>query len=333
MRIALLEARKGVGKTAPNPAVGAVLVRAGKILATGWHRAAGCPHAEIEAMQGLSPGVSTRGATLYITLEPCSTHGKTPPCTEAIITAGIARVVYGAQDPNPKHAGRGRAVLESAGIQVDCGVRGAECDELNRYWNKWIRTGMPYVTAKCGMSLDGRIDSPPGRRWITSEVARRDVMRLRAECGAILIGGETARVDNPRLTVRGVRASRQPLRVVWSRSGRVDPGCSLLTDEGRDRTLVYRGQSLRSVLKDLGQRGVEHVLIEGGGRTLGEAFDRKLVDRVVFYIAPVLTGGAVSAVGGNGAKDNESGVRLMNPIYKRVGPDLKITAEVAGSGV
>lgn len=328
MRAALAEARKGVGKTAPNPAVGAVLVRAGKILAKGWHHAAGCPHAEIEALRGLPPGTSSKGTTLYVTLEPCSTRGKTPPCTGAIIAAGVSRVVYGAQDPNPKHAGRGKAVLERAGIKVDCGVLGAECEALNLYWNKWIRTGMPYVTAKCGMTLDGRIDSPPGRRWITSEAARRDAMRLRAECGAILIGGGTARVDNPRLTVRGLDLVRQPLRVVWSRSGRLDDGCLLLTDAERDRTLVYRGCSLRSVLRDLGSRGIEHVLVEGGGRTLGEAFDRKLVDRVVFYVAPVLAGGAVLAVGGNGAKDNLSGVRLTNPVYTRVGQDLKITAEI-----
>jgi len=329
MRAALAEARKGVGKTAPNPAVGAVLVRSGRILAKGCHRAAGCPHAEIEALRNLPSASSAKGATLYVTLEPCSTHGKTPPCTEAIISAGIARVVYGAQDPNPKHAGRGKDVLERAGIAVGHGVLGAECEELNRYWNKWIRTGLPYVTAKCGMTLDGRIASPPGRRWITSEAARRDVMRLRAECGAILIGGGTARVDNPRLTVRGVRVARQPLRVVWSRSGRIDPKCLLLADEERDRTLVYRGKSLGRVLKDLGSRGVEHVLIEGGGRTLGTAFDQSLVDRIVFYVAPILTGGPVPAVGGIGAKDNISGVRLINTVYKRVGPDLKITAEVA----
>lgn len=329
MRAALEEARRGSGKTAPNPAVGAVLVRAGRILGKGWHHAAGCPHAEIEALRSLSSPASAKGATLYVTLEPCSTHGKTPPCTEAIISAGISRVVYGAQDPNPKHAGRGKDVLERAGIAVARGVLGEECEELNRYWNKWIRTGLPYVTAKCGMTLDGRIASPPERRWITSEAARRDVMRLRAECGAILIGGETARVDNPRLTVRGVRVARQPLRVVWSRSGRIDPKSLLLADEERDRTLLYRGKSLGSVLKDLGRRGVEHVLIEGGGRTLGTAFDQNLVDRIVFYVAPVLTGGPVPAVGGSGAQDNTSGVRLINPVCKRVGPDLKITAEVA----
>lgn len=329
MREALDEARKGIGKTAPNPVVGAVIAQSGKILARGWHRAAGLPHAEIEAFKALPEKTAARGATLYVTLEPCSTHGKTPPCTEAIKAAGIARVVYGSEDPNPRHAGRGRAVLEQAGIEVACGVLGGECEALNRSWNKWIRTGLPYVTAKCGMTLDGRIGSPPGRRWITSDAARRDLMRLRAECGAILIGAETARVDNPSLTVRGVRVEEQPWRVVWSRRGSLDPRCLLLTDENRGRTLVYERRSLRDVLKDLGRRGVEHVLIEGGGRTLGEAFDRRLVDRVVFYVAPVLTGGAVPAVGGRGANGNETGIRLINPVYKRVGSDLKITADVA----
>ncbi len=329
MRVALGEARRGIGKTSPNPAVGAVLVCAGKILSKGWHHSSGAPHAEIVALGKLRGNSSVKGATLYITLEPCSTHGKTPPCTEAIIAAGIERVVYGARDPNPKHAGRAVDILKRAGIDVCWGVLGEECEELNRYWNKWIRTGMPYVTAKCGMTLDGRIASPPERRWITSEAARRDLMRLRAECGGILIGGETARVDNPRLTVRGVPVTRQPLRVVWSRSGNLDRKCFLMTDEHRDRTLVYRGRSLRSVLRDLGRRGVEHVLIEGGGKTLGAAFDQKLVDRLVFYIAPVLTGGGVPAIGGIGSKDNESGLRLINPAFKRVGPDIKVTAEIA----
>ncbi|MFM8364963.1 MAG: bifunctional diaminohydroxyphosphoribosylaminopyrimidine deaminase/5-amino-6-(5-phosphoribosylamino)uracil reductase RibD [Verrucomicrobiota bacterium] len=325
MRLAIREARKGIGKTAPNPAVGAVLVRKGKILSRGWHRAAGCPHAEIEALKKTSDAL---GATLYVTLEPCSTHGRTPPCTSAIIQAGIARAVFGATDPNPAHAGRATAILQKAGIEVSSGILSSECALLNRAWNKWISTGQPYVTAKAGMSLDGRIASPPDRRWITSEAARRDAMELRAECDAILVGAETIRIDNPHLTLRGLRAAKQPWRVVWSRSGKIPKASNVLTDIHRERTLVFSGKNLRTVLKELGGRGVQHVLIEGGGRTLGEAFDKELVDRVVFYIAPILMGGPIPALGGSGVASNEEGLRLRDPVYKKIGPDLRIEGEI-----
>jgi len=328
MRAALSEARKGLGKTGPNPAVGAVISKNGKILSCGWHRGAGKPHAEIEALRNLKNPALARGATLHVTLEPCSTHGRTPPCTEAIIQAGFARVVFGATDPNPKHAGRAKIILEDAGIQTLSGVLGEECTLLNRAWNKWITTGLPFVTAKAGMSLDGRIASPPDRRWITSEAARRDAMRLRAECGALLVGAETVRTDNPQLTIRGLRVKEQPLRAVWSRSGQIPSDCHLLTDKHRDRTIIYKGKSLAAVLLDLGKRGVQHVLIEGGGKTLGQALDRRLIDRIVFYIAPVLLGGPTPALGGHGAPSNESALRLKNPTYRRIGPDLRIEGEI-----
>jgi diaminohydroxyphosphoribosylaminopyrimidine deaminase/5-amino-6-(5-phosphoribosylamino)uracil reductase len=321
MRLAIREARKGIGKTSPNPAVGAVLVRNGELLSKGWHRAAGKPHAEIEALRKVS---NSTGCTLYVTLEPCSTHGRTPPCTAAIIQSGISRVVFGATDPNPAHAGRAVKILKKAGVEVSTGVLASECRELNAAWNKWIATGLPYVTAKAGMSLDGRIASFPGRRWITSEAARADAMKLRANCDAILVGAETVRVDDPHLTLRGVGKARQPWRVVWSRSGEIPPGSKILTDEFRERTMVFQGKSLRAVLRGLGRRGIQHVLIEGGGRTHGEAFDLGLVDRVVFYVASVLLGGNTPAVGGRGKND----IQLANPLYKKVGADLRIEAEV-----
>jgi len=321
MRLAIREARKGIGKTAPNPAVGAVLVRNGKLISKGWHRAAGRPHAEIDALGKVSDAA---GCTLYVTLEPCSSHGRTPPCTAAIIQAGISRVVFGATDPNPAHAGRATKILKKAGVEVSKGVLADQCSELNTAWNKWISTGLPFVTAKAGMSLDGRIASFPGRRWITSEAARVDAMKIRASCEAILVGAETVRIDDPHLTIRGFSKCRQPWRVVWSRSGEIPPESKILTDEFRDRTLVFKGKSLLSVLRDLGRRGVQHVLIEGGGRTHGEAFDCGLVDRVVFYVAPVLLGGNTPAVGGRG-KNN---IQLAKPDYKKVGADLRIKAEV-----
>jgi diaminohydroxyphosphoribosylaminopyrimidine deaminase/5-amino-6-(5-phosphoribosylamino)uracil reductase len=328
MRAALAEARKGLGKTGPNPAVGAVISKNGKILSLGWHRGAGKPHAEIEALRNLKNRSLARGATLHVTLEPCSTQGRTPPCTGAIIQAGFARVVFGATDPNPKHAGRAKKILEDVGIQTLGGILGEECSLLNRAWNKWIATGLPFVTAKAGMSLDARIASPPDRRWITSEAARRDAMRLRAECGAVLVGAETVRTDNPQLTIRGLRVKEQPFRAVWSRSGHIPSDCHLLTDEHRDRTIVYKGKPLAAVLQDLGKRGVQHVLIEGGGKTLGEALDRRLIDRIVFYIAPVLLGGPTPALGGHGVPSNESALQLKNPTYRRIGPDLRVEGEV-----
>lgn len=324
MRLALKEARKGIGQTSPNPAVGAVLVKNGRVLSKGWHHAAGCPHAEIEALRALKQPSAAKGATIYVTLEPCSTHGRTPPCSAAIIESGVTRLVYGARDPNPKHAGRADEILRQAGIEVLSGVLEAECESLNRAWNKWIRTGLPYVIAKTGMSLDGRIGSPKGKRWITSEASRKDAMKLRAASGAILVGAETVRADNPSLTVRDLPVNQQPLRVVWSRSGNLPPDCHLLTDEHRERTLVFQGKSLTEVLRDLGHRGVEQVLIEGGGRTLGEAFDEGLVDRIVFYVAPVLLGGETPSVAGCGVESNESAIRLKEPTYTRIGDDIRI---------
>lgn len=328
MRLALKEARKGMGKTSPNPAVGAVLAKNARILSKGWHQAAGCAHAEIEALRSLKNKSSAKGATLYVTLEPCSTHGRTPPCCESIITSGITRVVYGARDPNPKHAGRADTILRESGIEVLSGILEPECASLNRVWNKWILTGLPYVIAKTGMSLDGRIGSPKGRRWITSEASRKDAMQLRATSGAILVGAETVRSDNPSLTVRGIPVKQQPLRVVWSRSGNLPPECHLLTDEHREKTLLFESKSLREVMQDLGRRGIEQVLIEGGGRTLGEAFDEGLVDHIVFYVAPVLIGGETPSVGGCGVETNESAIRLTNPTYTRIGDDIRIDGRV-----
>lgn len=328
LKSALVEAEKGRGLTHPNPSVGAVVVRDGKILSRGWHRAAGCPHAEIEALRAVKKSSDLRGATLYVTLEPCSTQGRTPPCTQAIIDAGIRRVVYGARDPNPRHAGRADRILRKAGVSVTSGILEGECALLNEAWNKWIATGLPFVLAKAGMSLDGCIASPPGRRWITSEESRLDAMKLRAGCGAVLVGGETVRADNPRLTIRGISSASQPWRVVWTRSGKFPKSSHLFTDEFRDKTLIYKGIPLREVLKELAAKGVEKVLIEGGGRTLGEAMDQRLVDRVVFYVAPILLGGGVPAIAGRGAGSNGEGIRLADVKYEKIGPDLKIEGRV-----
>ena len=329
MRAALREAARGLGQTSPNPAVGAVIVRGGRVITRGFHQRAGLPHAEIEALRMLKNPVLARWATIFVTLEPCSTHGRTPPCVEAIIRAGFARVVIGTVDPNPAHAGRGVGLLRAAGIAVTCGVLENECRELNAGFNQWIVTRMPLVIAKAGMSLDGRLTRPPGEgQWLTSAASRADAMRLRAQVDAILIGAQTLRSDNPRLTIRGVTGARQPWRVIVTRSGDLPKDAHVFTDAHRDRTLVFRGKSLRAVLRELGRREITSVLLEGGGRVLGEAFDRRLVDRVQFYVAPLLCGGPVPAVGGRGVGATVEAPLLRNPRYDRIGSDLRLTAEV-----
>lgn len=325
MNLALNRARAGKGTTSPNPKVGAVLVDKGRVIATGYHRGTGLPHAEIECLAEAGSR-SLRSATLYVTLEPCSTTGRTPPCTDAIIGAGVKRVVVGATDVNPAHRGRGLRQLEAAGIAVTSGVLEETCSQMNEAFNKWIVSGQPFVIAKCGMSLDGHLTRPPNEsQWLTSAVARRLAREQRAQVDAILIGAETLRLDNPRLTTRGVRGARQPWRVVLSRSGQLPPGAHLFTDRFAERTLVYRKKSLRAVLADLGRQEITSVLIEGGGDILGQAFDAKLVDKVQFYLAPLLTGGPVPAVAGRGAAATLAGARLAGMSYLRVGSDVAMT--------
>ncbi|MDD5349747.1 MAG: bifunctional diaminohydroxyphosphoribosylaminopyrimidine deaminase/5-amino-6-(5-phosphoribosylamino)uracil reductase RibD [Chthoniobacteraceae bacterium] len=339
LQAALAEARRGVGRTSPNPAVGAVIVRGGEgdepgIVGSGWHHRAGMPHAEVEALRSLSDPSRARGATLYVTLEPCSTQGRTPPCTRAILEAGIGRVVIGTLDPNPAHAGRGVEILRAGGVEVRVGVLEEECRRLNLAFNHWIVTRMPWVIAKAGMSLDGRISRAPGEsRWITNEASRADTHQLRARVDAILVGGGTLRADNPQLTVRGLppetmEGRPQPWRVIVSQTGNLPPEAAVFTDEHRDRTLVFTGRPLREVLADLGRRNVTSVLIEGGMRVLGEAFDERLVNQVCFYVAPLLLGGPVLATGGLGVGSSAEAPRIVNPAYERFGDDVRMTGEV-----
>jgi diaminohydroxyphosphoribosylaminopyrimidine deaminase/5-amino-6-(5-phosphoribosylamino)uracil reductase len=332
MRAALAEARKGIGRTSPNPAVGAVLVVAGKIVARGYHRAAGLPHAEVECLAQLAGSIPT-SATLYVTLEPCSTAGRTPPCTQAIVNAGIRNVVVGALDLNPRHTGRGLELLRAAGISVRSGLLAEECAALNEAFNKWIQTKRPFVIAKCGMSLDGRLTRPPGEeQWLTSPASRQRANRLRAEVDAILVGAETVRADNPRLTVRGVRDARQPLRVVMTRSERLPKTAHLFTDRFANRTLVFRDRPLDDVLAELGRRDVTSVLIEGGGEILGQALDTQLIDRVQIYLAPLFTGGPVIAFPGRGAGATVEALRLRDVRYEQIGSDVFVTGKATYGG-
>ncbi len=325
MGVALTEAKKGLGQTSPNPAVGAVIVRDEKIISRGHHRRAGLPHAEIECLQRFD----RRGANaiLYLTLEPCSTAGRTPPCTDAIIASGIKRVVIGVIDPNPRHAGRGITQLRNAGVEVREGILGSECAALNEGFNKWIQTRRPFVIAKCGMSLDGHLTRPPNEsQWLTSSRARRRAREQRALVDAILIGAETLRHDNPRLTVRGTRNKvNQPWRVVVSRSEKLPQNAKLFTDRHADRTLVYVGKSLESVLIDLGEKEITSVLIEGGGNILGQALDARLIDKVQIYVAPLFVGGSVLAFPGNGADSSAQALHLKRLNYEKIGDDVLIT--------
>jgi len=319
---ALGEARKSVGQTSPNPAVGAILVLRNKIVARGHHRRAGLPHAEVECLQHFKKAVP-KDAALYVTLEPCSSVGRTGACTDAIIRSGVRSVIIGATDPNPRHRGRGIEILKNAGLEVRSGVLAEECARLNEAFNKWIATGIPFVKAKCGMSLDGHLTRPAGeQRWITSAAARKHAQRLRAECDAILVGAETIRIDNPHLTVRSPRNSRQPFRVIITRSGKLPRRARIFTDRHAKNTLVYRNEPLAAVLADLGKKNVVSIVIEGGGDVLGHALDQRLIDKVQIYIAPIFTGGGVPAFAGDGAQSTSEGARLERITFEKIGPDL-----------
>jgi diaminohydroxyphosphoribosylaminopyrimidine deaminase/5-amino-6-(5-phosphoribosylamino)uracil reductase len=325
MRAALNEAKKALGQTSPNPTVGAVLVVNNRIIAKGHHREAGRDHAEIECLRDFGAPVPAR-ATLYVTLEPCSTAGRTAPCTDAIIKAGIGRVVVGATDVNPRHSGKGLIQLRNAGVKVQEGILADECAQLNEAFNKWIVTGRPFVIAKCGMSLDGRLTRPTGEAsWITDPSARRHARQLRAHVDAVLVGAETVRVDNPRLTVRDVRRARQPCRIVMSRSGKLPRRARLFSDRFASLTLIYSDKSLAAVLKNLGKQGITSVLIEGGGEMLGQALDARLIDKVQLYLGPILSGGPVIAFPGLGAENTANALRLRRVSYRRIGQSVCIT--------
>lgn len=325
MRAALVEAQKGVGQTSPNPAVGAVLVRGGRVISRGHHKGAGKPHAEIECINRLKKSVP-RDAVLYVTLEPCSTSGRTGACTDAIVRAGVRRVVIGAIDPNPHHNGKGIRQLRAEGVDVVSGVLAEECARLNEGFNKWITTGFPFVIAKCGMTLDGRLSLPRrSERWITSAAARRDAQQARRTVDAIVIGAETARQDNPRLTIRPAGQQNQPWRVVLTKSGKIPRRSHLFQDHFKDRTLVYKNKSLESVLRDLGRKGVLSVLVEGGGEILGQILDKRLIDKVHLYVAPVFAGGPVVAFAGAGASSTQRALKLERISYAKVGRDVRVT--------
>jgi diaminohydroxyphosphoribosylaminopyrimidine deaminase / 5-amino-6-(5-phosphoribosylamino)uracil reductase len=331
MRAALCQARKGLGKTSPNPAVGAAIARDGIILSTGWHKKAGGPHAEIEALTRLPTNDSAKGATLYVTLEPCSTHDRTPPCTDAILAAKLQRVVIGSIDVNPKHQGRGVKQLVDAGVEVTTGVWEEEGRRLNAGFNKWITSGEPWVIAKFAQSLDGRITRPPDEsQQLSNDRSLRLTQRLRSTVDAILVGAETVRQDNPRLTLRPAQGQLQPWRIILTRSGMLPSHSHLLTDEFRERTIVYKNVMWPGFLKELGSKGITRLLVEGGGETLGQLSDRNLIDEVWSFVTPLLVGGDKPSIAGTGSGSMSDANRLDPIRYKRIGDDVLIIGRLRG---
>ncbi|MEM7392533.1 MAG: bifunctional diaminohydroxyphosphoribosylaminopyrimidine deaminase/5-amino-6-(5-phosphoribosylamino)uracil reductase RibD [Verrucomicrobiota bacterium] len=332
MREALNLARRGLGLTRPNPPVGAVIVKQKKIVGEGWHRKAGGPHAEVEALRNCS--VNPKNATIYITLEPCSTHGRTPPCTEAILKAGIRRVVVSVNDPNPAHAGRGIRLLKKAGLEVETGCCEAEGRYLIAPFAKWVTTGMPYVRLKLAMTLDGKIaDREGSSKWITGKAARERVHQLRREADAVMVGAGTVLADNPSLFPRPA-LGRKPYRVVLTGRRKLPPGLKIHDPKYADRTILTfssatdpRRVPLRRTLDRLGKKGILQVLCEGGGGLADTLIQQEDVDEYFFFIAPKIIGGAKSipVVGGQGCLLKEAWGLKIDEV-KTLGDDIMIRA-------
>ncbi len=363
MRLALRLARRAHGRTLPNPMVGAVLVKRGTVIGQGWHRKAGGPHAEIEALRGAAKnGHSLKGATLYVTLEPCCTHGRTPPCTEAIIAAGIKRVVVGATDPNPKHAGRGYRLLRHAGIEVNHGVLAEEATRLNEVFNHCIIHRTPFVTVKAAMTLDGKIATASGEsKWITGTQSRAHAMKLREVADAILVGVNTVLLDDPALTVRrgAGKGKEGKRRIILDSLARTPLDAQIINDEFAPLTTIVVTKSapkrrvaalskrvsvliapvrkgrpdLRWLLKKLGAENVTSLLVEGGGEVNASFLLDGLAQRAAFFYAPKILGGRDSkrAVGGVGARRLTKAIQLREVEWRRLGPDLLLTARVGAA--
>jgi len=280
-------AKKAEEATRPNPRVGAVVVKGGRVVGEGFHRRAGEPHAEAVALK--IAGRMAQGADLYVTLEPCSTHGRTPPCTQAIIQAGVKRVIYGSGDVDPRNKGKADRIFKREGIRVIRGVLEKKCDQINEDYQLWTTKKEPWVILKLAMTMDGYL-AVPGRRWITGTKARIEVQKIRAGCDAILVGAGTVRKDNPRLTVRKASVKEQPWRVVITRSGKLPRGANLFQDRYQDRTLVYRKKKWSEVLRNLHWRGVSRLLVEGGAEVAEGLIQARKVNEVVLYLAPILVG-------------------------------------------
>jgi diaminohydroxyphosphoribosylaminopyrimidine deaminase/5-amino-6-(5-phosphoribosylamino)uracil reductase len=352
MARALVLAEKGRGKVHPNPLVGAVLVRGASLVAEGYHHAFGQPHAEVDALR--KAGTRARGSTLYVTLEPCSHWGKTPPCAEAVIQAGVTRVVAAMRDPNPQVAGRGFKALRKKGIRVTVGVLEKEAREMNRSFVMWVTQHRPYVTIKIASSLDGKTTTARGAsHWITGAAARQQGHHWRAHVDAVAVGVRTVLIDNPQLTSHGQGVN--PIRVIFDSRLRTPltahvlgpqaPTIIVTTISDRKRWNVFekRGARILSVSRDsqgranlseamkgLAHQGITHMLVEGGATLHGTFFDAGLVDEVLIFLAPKIIGGeaATSSIGGKGILTLSESWNLKNMQFGRVGEDVWIYGKV-----
>ena len=362
MKLALRLAARGTGWVSPNPLVGAVLVRGGEIVGRGYHHRYGEPHAEVEALR--AAGEQARGATLYVTLEPCNHHGLTPPCTQAILAAGVTRVVAATPDPNHRVTGGGASFLKAQGVQVEMGLLAGEVRRLNEAWFKWVASGLPFVVAKAACSLDGKIATRTGdSQWLTGEAARAFGHRLRHATDAILVGVGTVLADDPQLTTRlPRRRGRDPIRVVldsrlrlplkarllhldspsptWLATTAAAPRDKIQALEAQDVTVLVLPEAggrvgLAPLLEELGRRRVQSLLVEGGAEVLGAFFDQNLVDKFYFFYAPKFLGGqeALSVIGGTGAGRLAEACQARDLSLRRVGPDLLVCGYLSEPGV
>jgi diaminohydroxyphosphoribosylaminopyrimidine deaminase / 5-amino-6-(5-phosphoribosylamino)uracil reductase len=346
MRRALQLARRGMGAVSPNPMVGAVIVRAGRIIAQGWHRKVGADHAEMDALKRASGSV--RGATIYVTLEPCCHWGKTPPCVDTLIEQGIKRVVIGTLDPNPLVDGKGAQGLRDHGIEVTVGVLEQAARKLNEVYFHYISTSLPFITVKYAQSLDGRIATAQGNsRWISSERSRRFAHRLRSQHDAVLVGRGTVMADDPLLTVRLVKR-RSPLRICLDSKLRIPLNSRVLRDDertliittdehGKEKVAAIQKQgkevlvaqkgaegrvALRPLMKVLADRGIASILVEGGSEIITSLLKAGLVNRMVVITAPLILGKGIEAIGDLGIIDLERAIRPASYEIKRIGADV-----------
>ncbi|REG28555.1 diaminohydroxyphosphoribosylaminopyrimidine deaminase [Archangium gephyra] len=357
MRLALEEAAKGLGRTSPNPVVGAVLVKGGRIIARGYHRRAGTAHAEVVALE--AAGAKARGADLYTTLEPCDHYGRTPPCSQAVLDAGVRRVFVGSSDPNPKVNGKGVARLRRAGVEVVTGVLKEEADKLNRPFFKSMSTGLPYVTLKAAVTLDGKLATATGdSRWVTGEQARAWVHRLRDQVDVILVGSTTVQRDNPQLTTRLAEGTgKDPVRVVVDSHLRLSPKLTVFTQRSPARTVVATLEDpasrkakrfaaagaevwrmpakqgrvdLEALLRRLAKEGLNHVLVEGGAEMYGSFLRESLADELLLFVAPKLIGGeGLSWSGSLGVKQMARALTVGKLSFEQVGEDLLLRARLS----
>ena len=322
MRHAAELARRALGETTPNPIVGAVIVRNGEIIGEGWHHKAGCPHAEIEAIRSAN-GANLEGSTIYVTLEPCSSWGRTPPCTDAVLREKFARVVIGCPDPNPKHAGRAVELLRSHGVEVTACVLEEECRKLNEAFFKWVTTGKPFVLLKLAMTLDGRIATQAGNsQWITGPDARRRVQQLRRWADAVMVGAGTFLADSPKLTVRDDAGNtlKTPARFVLS-SRKLD------LPAGWEQAVLKNAAEWETFLTGLGKRPFVSLLLEGGGELAASALNAGIVDKIEFHYAPKILGGHNSrpGVGGPDPLTLSEAFPIENMSVRQLGADIAVT--------